>query len=94
MGVFGAVWLIVKAGWARLPDDVGWGHVYGVACLAGIGFTMSLFIGTLAFDDPAAAAGVRFGVLGGSLVSALIGYGVLRLATRIQRPSARDPVSG
>lgn len=91
LGVFGAVWLTVKAGWARLPEDVGWGQIYGVACLAGIGFTMSLFIGTLAFDDPAAAAGVRFGVLGGSLLSALIGYGILRFATGIPQLSSRVP---
>ena len=81
VGIFSAVWLLVKVGWARLPERVGWTQVYGVACLAGIGFTMSLFIGTLAFADPAHAASVRLGVLSGSLVSALLGYTVLRLAT-------------
>jgi len=89
LGVFGAVWLIVKSGWARLPEGTDWVQIYGVACLAGIGFTMSLFIGTLAYDDPGAAAGVRIGVLGGSLLSALIGYAVLRVATGIRR-SRRD----
>ncbi len=79
-GIFSAVWLVVKAGWARLPEGVGWVQIYGVACLAGIGFTMSLFIGTLAFTDPAAAADVRIGVLSGSLLSALLGYTVLRVA--------------
>ena len=53
-------------------------QVYGVACLAGIGFTMSLFIGTLAFEGQAQAAGVRLGVLAGSVMSALLGYGLLR----------------
>lgn len=82
LGIFSAVWLIVKTGWARLPRGVNWSQIYGAACLAGIGFTMSLFIGTLAFEDPTHAAGVRIGVLSGSLVSALVGYRVLRLATK------------
>jgi NhaA family Na+:H+ antiporter len=80
LGIFGAAWLTVRAGWARLPEGVSWGQIYGVACVAGIGFTMSLFIGTLAFADLTSAAGVRIGVLSGSLLSALIGYSVLRLA--------------
>jgi NhaA family Na+:H+ antiporter len=80
LGIFAAVWLIVKAGWARLPEGANWQQVYGVACLAGIGFTMSLFIGTLAFDGPVEATGVRIGVLAGSLLSALVGYGVIRFA--------------
>jgi NhaA family Na+:H+ antiporter len=79
-GVFAAVWLTVKAGWARLPQGATWTQVYGVACLAGIGFTMSLFIGTLAFEGQAEAAGVRLGVLAGSVMSALLGYGLLRWA--------------
>ncbi len=77
-GVFAAVWLTVKAGWARLPQGATWVQVYGVACLAGIGFTMSLFIGTLAFEGQAESAGVRLGVLAGSVMSALLGYGLLR----------------
>ena len=80
LGVFAAVWLTVKAGWARLPDGANWQQVYGVACLAGIGFTMSLFIGTLAFNSPADAADVRIGVLAGSFLSALVGYFVIRSA--------------
>ena len=53
-------------------------HVYGASALAGIGFTMSLFIGTLAFDSPELQAAVRLGVLSGSLLSGCIGYAVLR----------------
>jgi Na+/H+ antiporter NhaA len=53
-------------------------QIYGVAILAGIGFTMSLFIGTLAFSDPSNAAAVRIGVLAGSVISALVGYVLLR----------------
>ncbi|WP_095590353.1 Na+/H+ antiporter NhaA [Actibacterium ureilyticum] len=82
LGVFGLTWLVVKSGFARLPHGVNWLHVYGLACLAGIGFTMSLFIGALSFDDPALMNAVRLGVLSGSGVSALLGYGALRLASR------------
>ena len=80
LGVFGAVWLGVRAGLCRLPSGVTWLQIYGVSLLAGIGFTMSLFIGTLAFADPAYSAGIRLGVLGGSILSACLGYLVLRLA--------------
>ena len=82
VGVFGITWLVVRAGAARLPHGVGWLHVYGLACLAGIGFTMSLFIGALSFDDPALMNAVRLGVLSGSGISALLGYGALWMACR------------
>ena len=81
-GIFGACWLAVKTGLATLPPGVGMRHVYGLSCLAGIGFTMSLFIGNLAFADADSIAAVKLGVLGGSLVSALAGIAVLRFATR------------
>ena len=80
IGVFGVTWLLVKAGLARLPHAVTWTHIYGLACLAGIGFTMSLFIGGLSFSDQAHMNEVRLGVLAGSAISALIGYTVLRLS--------------
>jgi NhaA family Na+:H+ antiporter len=82
IGVFGATYLTVKIGLARLPEGVNWTHIYGLACLAGIGFTMSLFIGGLSFADPALMNQVRLGVLSGSIVSALLGYGVLYWAGR------------
>lgn len=89
VGVFGATWLVVKSGMARLPDQVTWQHVYGLSCLAGIGFTMSLFIGSLSFTDQALMNGVRLGVIAGSLVSAVIGYTVLRqAAVRKERADA------
>ncbi len=78
VGVFGATWLAVKTGVGRMPAGTNWAQIYGVAILAGIGFTMSLFIGTLAFQGPEQAAQVRIGVLGGSTVAALIGYFFLR----------------
>ncbi len=85
IGVLGAVFLMVRLGLARLPHGANWGHIYGVACLAGIGFTMSLFIGALSFSDAELMNQVRLGVLSGSLASALLGYGVLRLLRPTQQ---------
>jgi len=78
LGIMSFVWVAVKSGLCRLPNGVTWLPLYGVSALAGIGFTMSLFIGTLAFSDPEHAAAVRIGVLAGSTASALLGYLVLR----------------
>ena len=80
LGVLGVVWLIVRLGWARLPYGATWLHMLGISALAGIGFTMSLFIGTLSFADATHMNEVRLGVLGGSLVAALLGFGILRTA--------------
>jgi NhaA family Na+:H+ antiporter len=85
VGIMGVVWVAVRVGAARLPDGVGWAQVYGVALLAGIGFTMSLFIGTLAFADPANGAAVRIGVLLGSTVSAVFGFLVLNTVLASER---------
>lgn len=80
LGVFASVWLVVKLGVARLPAGVTWTQIYGVALLCGIGFTMSLFIGSLAFEQQAQQYSnqVRIGILLGTLLSALLGYVVLR----------------
>ena len=80
IGVFGLTFLMVKTGLARLPHGANWLHIYGIACLAGVGFTMSLFIGSLSFADPALMNQVRMGVLSGSIVSAVLGYTALMLA--------------
>lgn len=80
LGVMLAVLILTRTGLARLPEGANLTHLWGVACLAGIGFTMSLFIGGLSFGDGAEMNAVRLGVLAGSLVSALAGYGLLRLA--------------
>lgn len=82
LGVFGVVWIMVKLGLARLPTGANWVQIYGVACLAGIGFTMSLFIGGLSFSDPDMMNQVRLGVLSGSLISAVLGYSILMIAGR------------
>ena len=78
LGIFGLTWASVRLGFCRLPEGVTWLHVYGASALAGIGFTMSLFIGALAFEDPAHQAAVRIGVLSGSLLSGIVGYTTLR----------------
>jgi len=78
VGVMAAAWCAVRCGLAVLPEGAGWRQFYGAAILTGIGFTMSLFIGTLALDPLAHGVGLRQGVLGGSLLSAVAGYLVLR----------------
>ncbi len=79
IGVFSLAWMAVKLGWAKLPSDANWCQVYGIACLTGIGFTMSLFIGTLAFEGDELLNAVRIGVLMGSIASGLLGFILLRL---------------
>ncbi len=81
LGVFGCAYAAVKLGWASMPAGASWLQVYGAALLTGIGFTMSLFIGILAFGD-ANQSQVRLGVIVGSCVSALAGALVLTLAHR------------
>lgn len=88
LGVFGLIWLTVQVGLAKLPERVDWAVLYGMATLCGIGFTMSLFIGSLAFEHggPEYATTVRLGILTGSLLSAVWGYVVLRQLTRERVP--------
>ena len=93
IGIVGFVWVGVKLGIARLPEGTTWMQVYGVALLAGIGFTMSLFIGTLAFADPTHAAAVRIGVLAGSILSGLLGYAVLRASLPSGKKKAESDAS-
>ncbi len=80
VGVFGFMFIAAKLGIVRRPIGVSWMQLYGLACLTGIGFTMSLFIGNLAFVDPAQIETVKLGVISGSLVSGLLGYLLLRFA--------------
>jgi len=81
LGVLAMSWLAVRLGLAALPKDANWLQVTGLACLTGIGFTMSLFIGSLAFATPEAMNAVRMGVFAGSLGSALIGAAILIAAS-------------
>ncbi|KQZ92230.1 sodium:proton antiporter [Rhizobium sp. Root564] len=89
IGVFGVVAVLVKLGLAELPAQASWGQVAGTALLCGIGFTMSLFIGLLAFNDPAVQDHVKIGILMGSLVSGLSGALILTLTSRRQTTSQR-----
>ena len=88
IGVFGFAFVMIKSGLARMPEGANWGMMYGVALLCGIGFTMSLFIGGLAFDDAAHAAAVRPGVLSGSVMSGILGYFILKVAIAKSKPEA------
>ena len=88
VGVFGAVVAAVKLGWAQRPAHAGWWHLYGLSLLCGVGFTMSLFIGLLAFANaPELEAETKVGVLIGSLACMAAGALVLRFAPA--RPSHR-----
>jgi len=89
-GVFGASWAAVRLGLCRLPHGVSWRAFYGVSLLTGIGFTMSLFIGSLAFGHPRYAEGVRLGVLLGSVLSGLCGCLLLRALGSGSLPLERD----
>ncbi|MFI2812687.1 MULTISPECIES: Na+/H+ antiporter NhaA [Microbulbifer] len=94
VGIFSLCWLGVRLGIARLPGDMSWLTLYGVGVTCGIGFTMSLFIGSLAFEE----SGVdrffdeRVGILLGSLMSGVIGWAVLRFALR-ERDGVTDATS-
>jgi len=79
IGVFCLSWIAVKLGLAKLPTGATWPQVYGIACLTGVGFTMSLFIGTLAFEGDETLNAVRLGVLMGSIASGVLGFTLLRL---------------
>jgi Na+:H+ antiporter, NhaA family len=81
-GVFGGIRLAVALGVAERPGGASWRQIYGVALLCGIGFTMSLFIGGLAFADAGTQDAVKIGVLAGSILSALAGFAVLRFAPK------------
>ena len=86
--------LVILFGWARLPTGASWAGFYGVTLLCGVGFTMSLFITSLAFEHTGAEGGIdissaRLGILVGSILSAVVGYLVLRLA----QPSRTGPES-
>jgi NhaA family Na+:H+ antiporter len=91
IGVFGAAWLVSRLGLGARPSGASWAQLYGVAMLCGVGFTMSLFIGALAFPgavDSPAQVEVKLGVILGSVLSAIVGALVL---SRASRKAARAP---
>ena len=96
-GVFGASWLLLRATRGRLPEGASWRQFLAVAMLCGIGFTMSLFIGGLAFEGAGAAfeTQVKLGVIGGSLISAVAGVGLLLAGgSSSRRPRRADASDG
>jgi NhaA family Na+:H+ antiporter len=89
LGILGASWLACSSGLARLPEGGRWSQLAGAACLGGIGFTMSIFIGSLAFPEGELLDLARIAVLAGSVVSAAAGYVALRISGsgRAERPA-------
>jgi NhaA family Na+:H+ antiporter len=89
LGVFGFAWVAIKSGLAELPKGANWLQLYGVALLCGIGFTMSLFISSLAFEQGSSGVAIddRLGILIGSMVSAILGYVTLRFAATANKVS-------
>ncbi len=86
VGVFGVAFATIKLGLASLPSSISWKKLYATSLLAGIGFTMSLFIGSLAFTDPAMGDLVRLGVLTGSILSGIAGALAMMLTGKVEEP--------
>ncbi|MFT6103128.1 MAG: NhaA family Na+:H+ antiporter [Candidatus Endobugula sp.] len=78
VGIFGVCWLFIKLNIAKLPSGMNWGSLYGTSALCGIGFTMSLFIGSLAFGGAEKLFDERIGIIVGSLLSGIFGYLILK----------------
>ncbi len=89
IGIMGATWVAVRLQIAELPKGINWAQIYGAALLAGVGFTMSLFIATLAFAEPAIINLAKFAILIGSLLSGLVGLAWLGTVT-MPRPRIWD----
>lgn len=87
VGVTAFSWLVVKLGWGRLPSGVRWQHMIGTAALAGIGFTVALFIAELAFTDDTIIDLSKIGIFTGSIVAGVLGYLILRSTPKLERPS-------
>jgi Na+:H+ antiporter, NhaA family len=82
VGVLAASAVAVRFGLGRLPDRTSWLHVLGLAMVAGVGFTVSLFVTSLSFTDPALTDSAKIGILAGSLVAGIAGYSFLRCVPR------------
>ena len=90
IGVTAFSWVAVRLGFARLPDGVRWGHIMGVGAVAGIGFTVSLFITGLAFSDVAIQDDAKIGILAASITAALAGAALLAATSRRASPDTTD----
>ncbi len=93
IGILGFAWLAVKTGMARLPDKVNWRQIHGLSLFAAIGFTMSLFIGNLAFASPEQVDAVKLGVLSGSTIAAIAGFFLLKSALPEEAEAAESAES-
>ena len=82
LGIAAFSWLAVRLGLGRLPDGAGWRHIVGVGAVAGIGFTVSLFIAGLAFDTQSLQADAKIGILVASVTAAILGAVVFVVADR------------
>ena len=91
VGITLAAWLVVRLGWASLPDGVGWRHIYGGAWLGGIGFTMSLFVADLAFGHSPALDLAKIGILTASVIAGVGGYVILRSVGSVSSSRAAPP---
>lgn len=85
VGIFSTSFLCIKSGLAQLPDKAKWAHIVGVGMLGGIGFTMSIFVSILSFEDPLHVEEAKLAVLVGSLISGLCGYFYLRVLGKRQQ---------
>ncbi|HUG13420.1 MAG TPA: Na+/H+ antiporter NhaA [Thermomicrobiales bacterium] len=83
VGIMLLTFLMVRSGYTTLPHNVGWTQIYGASCLAGIGFTMSLFIADLAFLDSERLDIAKVGILTASVIAGIIGFAILRMASNI-----------
>jgi NhaA family Na+:H+ antiporter len=78
VGLFGTIWLSSRLGLVSLPRGIGWGHILALGCLGGVGFTMSLFIATLAFEGSVLLETAKLGILAASLIAGILGFVLLR----------------
>ena len=87
-GIFAVTYAMLKLKFAKMPKTVTWLDLYGVACVAGIGFTMSLFVGKLALPDPVMQQEIRLGIITGSVLSALWGAVVFHYVEKRKKQKA------
>lgn len=95
VGVFGFCFVFIKLGLTRLPKEVNWMSLYGVSALCGIGFTMSLFISSLAFEEGGVSLvfNERLGIIVGSLASGVLGYLILNFSLEPNKNSEKAPLN-
>ena len=92
LGFMIAAGIMVRGGWATLPPGVTWRHMLGAGMLAGIGFTMSLFIAALSFTDAALLEAAKLSIVGASLIAGILGYSLLRLTPSSEQHVRADTV--